>query len=187
MSAANQLPYLMTVATFLEWDTPDDSDRWELIDGIPRAMVPPSDRHASIHGEAARLIGNHLAERRPSCRVAVGAGLSPGEFNVRIPDLTVSCTPIAEDNRLLREPVAIVEILSPSNAADTWGNVAAYETMASVREILVLHTLLVRADLLRREEDGTWPERRLSLSPRYTVTLQSIDFAAPLAAFYRTA
>jgi len=81
-----------------------------------------------------------------------------------------------------------VDILSPSNAADTWGNIAAYETMPSVREILVLHTLEVRADLLlRREEDGTWPERRPSLSPRYTVTLQSIDFAAPLAAFYRTA
>ena len=88
MSAANQLPYLMTVATFLEWDTPDDSDRWELIDGIPRTMAPPSDHHASIHGAAARLIGNHLAEHRPSWRVAIGAGLSPGEFNVRIPDLT---------------------------------------------------------------------------------------------------
>jgi hypothetical protein len=32
MSAASQLPYLMTVAEFLDWETPDGSDRWELID-----------------------------------------------------------------------------------------------------------------------------------------------------------
>jgi len=77
MSAATHLPHLMTVAAFLDWDTPDGSDRWELIDGIPRAIAPPSDRHASIHGEAARLIGNYLAEHRPTCRVAIGARVSP--------------------------------------------------------------------------------------------------------------
>jgi len=146
MSAATQLPHLMTVAAFLDWDTPDRSDRWELIDGIPRAMAPPSERHALIHGEAARLIGNHLEEHRPTRSVAIGAGLSPGEFNVRIPDLTVSC---AAAGGVRREPVAIVEILSPSNAADTWANVALYATVPSVAEILVLHTE-VRAELLRR-------------------------------------
>ena len=33
MSAANQRPYLMTVAEFLDWPPPDGSDRWELVDG----------------------------------------------------------------------------------------------------------------------------------------------------------
>jgi hypothetical protein len=33
MNAANQLPYLMTVAEFLDRQTPDGSDRWELVDG----------------------------------------------------------------------------------------------------------------------------------------------------------
>src|SRR3954452_3335403 len=70
MSAAN-LPHLMTVAEFLAWETPDRSDRWELIDGVPEAMAPASDRHGRIHAEVARLIGNHLAEHRPECNVIV--------------------------------------------------------------------------------------------------------------------
>jgi Uma2 family endonuclease len=113
MSAANQLPFLMTAAVFLDWDTPDGSDRWELVDGIPRAVAPPSVRHGRIHGETGRLIGNHLAEQRPEYRISIGAGLRPNDYNVRIPDITVSCWPLVDD-RLLAEPIVVVEILSPS-------------------------------------------------------------------------
>lgn len=187
MSAATHLPHLMTVAAFLDWHTPDGSDRWELIDGIPRAMAPPSDRHALIHGEAARLIGNHLAEHRQASRLAIGAGVSPGEFNARIPDLMVWCSPAGADERLVREPVLIVEILSPSNAGETWANVALYTTIPSVAEILVLHATTMRGELLRRDEAGAWPAEPLALAPGAMVGLASIDFTASLAAFYRTA
>jgi hypothetical protein len=43
MSAANQLPHLLTVAEFLSWGIPDHSHRWELI-GEPH--VPPPIRGA---------------------------------------------------------------------------------------------------------------------------------------------
>jgi hypothetical protein len=49
----------------------------------------------------------------------------------------------------------VVGILSPSNKAETWANVWSYVTIPSVWEILVLHTAHIRADLLRREDDGT--------------------------------
>jgi Uma2 family endonuclease len=185
MSAANQLPFLMTAAAFLDWDTPDGSDRWELVDGIPRAMAPPSDRHALIHGETGRLIGNHLAEQRPDCRVGIGAGLQPNDYNVRIPDITVSCGPLADD-RLLAGPIVVIEILSPSNASDTWRNVTLYTAMPSVREILVINSVDIRVHLLRRQEDGAWLNP-VVLTLGDTVTLQSIDFTAPIAALYRTA
>jgi len=70
-SAANQLPYLMTVAEFLDWETPDGSDRWELIDGTPEAMTPASDRHGPIE-----------------------SGTRPNEHNVRVPDLSITCGPL---------------------------------------------------------------------------------------------
>ena len=50
------------------------------------------------------------------------------------------------------DPVLLVEILSPSNRAETWTNVWAYTTIPSVREILVLHSLRIRAELLRRDD-----------------------------------
>jgi Uma2 family endonuclease len=188
LSAANQLPAAMTVAEFLAWNPGDD--RWELVDGTPRAMAPSAPRHGAIQAEAARLIGNGLAELRPTCRVVTEAGIQPkvrANLNVRVPDLAVTCAAWDPNDGLLREPLLVVEILSPSNKADTWANVWSYVTIPSVLEILVLHTADVRADLLRREEDGTWPDNPLALTLGDTVTLESIEFTAPIAAFYRTA
>jgi Uma2 family endonuclease len=179
----------MTVAEFLAWDPPDFSDRWELIDGTPRAMAPAAPPHGFIQAEAARLIGNHLAEQRPPCRVATEPGIQPkvqANLNVRVPDLAVTCAKLDPDDRLLREPLLIVEILSPSNKAETWANVWSYVTIPSVWEILVLYTSDIRADLLRRDEDGTWPDNPLRLTLGDTVTLESINFTVPIAAFYRT-
>jgi Uma2 family endonuclease len=189
MSAANQLPDPMTVAEFLAWN-PQDSDRWELIDGTIRAMAPAAPRHGAIQGEAGRLIGNRLAGLRPECRVIIEPGIQPrvrADLNVRVPDLAVTCAQLDPDDRLLRQPLLVVEILSPSNKAETWANVWSYVTIPSVQEILVLYTSDVRADLLRRDEDGAWPANPLTLLAGESVTLASIDFTSPVAAFYRTA
>jgi Uma2 family endonuclease len=189
MSAANQLPAAMTVAEFLEWDPPDGGDRWELVDGMPRAMAPPAPQHGAIQAEAARLIGNHLADARPACRVITEAGIQPkvrANLNARASDLAVTCSSLEPGDRLLREPVVVIEILSPSNKTETWQNVWSYVTIPSVREILVIYTAEVRIDLLRRMPDGSWPDDPLPLKLGDGVTLESIGFTAPLAAFYRT-
>ena len=147
--------------------------------------------HGAIQNEAGRLIGNHLADSRPACRVITEPGIQPkvrANLNVRVPDLAVTCAEWDPDERLLHKPVVVVEILSPSNKADTWANVWSYVTIPSVLEILVLHTAEVRADLLRREQDGAWPDSPAPLaSGDATVTLESIGFTTPLVAFYRTA
>jgi Uma2 family endonuclease len=189
MSAANQLPDLMTVAEFLVWETPDGSNRWELVEGAPEAMAPSSPRHGAIAARVARLLDQHL-DGHPRCRVIAEPGVRPrvrGRLNVRIPDIGVTCSPSEPEDRLLREPVVLVEILSPSNPKDTWANVWSYTSIPSVREILVLHTAQLRADLLARSADGTWPEDPATLEAADTVVLESIGFSAPLAAFYRTA
>ena len=192
MSAAAQLPHLMTVAEFLAWNSPagSDPDRWELRDGHPIAMAPSSPRHGAIAAQAARLLGNHL-DGHPRCRVVVEPGVQPrvrAAHNARIPDLGVTCTPIGADDRLMRDPVVLIEILSPSNPKDTWGNVWAYTTIPSVRELLVLHSMTRRAELLVRQPDGSWPADPAVLlaAGDDPVMLASIGFTASLAEFYRT-
>jgi Uma2 family endonuclease len=184
---SDALPHLMTVAAFLGWETPDGSDRWELIDGMPEAMAPSTPRHGLIHAEAARILGNHLAQQ-PHCRVVTGHGVQPragrDNYNVRVPDLAVTTEPVSPSDRLLRAPLLIVEILSPADWRRTWANVSLCTTISSVREILVLHTAEVRAVLLRRKADGMWPDNPTALAPGVSVMLESIDFTAPLAAFY---
>jgi len=182
MSAASKLPHLMTAAEFLIWQAPDRSDRWELIDGMPQAMSPSRPRHGSIAAETARLLGNHLADH-PRCGVVTEAGVKPDGYNVRIPDLSVTCETIGPDDLLLLEPVLIVEILSPSNVRDTWAAVVRYMTIASVQEILVLHSAEIKAELLRRAPDGPWP--RLTLLSGGTVELESIGFNVLLDSIYR--
>jgi Uma2 family endonuclease len=189
MSAATKLPKAMTVAQFLDWIPPHGGDRWELVDGIPRAMAPASPRHGAIQSEVDRLIGNHLVAERPACRTVIEPGVRPrvrADHNVRVPDLGVTCAPWDGDDGVLAAPLVLVEILSPSNQADTWTNVWAYTTIPSVREILVLHTSEIRADLLRRQDDDLWPNDPLQLVAGDPVNLESIGFTAPIAAFYRT-
>ncbi len=179
----------MTVSEFLGW-TPPYGDRWDLVDGVPRAMAPATLRHGAIQGEVCRLIGNRLADTRPACRVVVEPGIQPkvrADLNARIPDLAVTCSASQPDDKLLREPLLIVEILSPSNKAETWSNVWSYTTIPSVLEILVLHSSEIRGELLRREADGGWPENPLTLVRDDIMRLDSVDFAVPLAALYRTA
>jgi Uma2 family endonuclease len=187
MSAANQLPAAMTVAEFLAWNPPG-GDRWQLVDGTPHAMAPSTPQHGAIQAEAARLIGNHLAEQRPACRVITEAGIQPkvrAGINVRVHDIAVTCAAWNADDNLLRAPVVLVEILSPSNKEDTWANAWSYVTIPSVQEILVLHSTEIRADLLRRGEGG-WPDDPAVIGPGGVVTLESLAFSAPLVAFYRT-
>jgi Uma2 family endonuclease len=97
----------------------------------------------------------------------------------------VTCSGYESEEATLTDPVMVVEILSPSNAAETWTNIWAYTSIPSVREILVLHTVSIAADLLRRGKDGTWPE-----VPEHLVAgdlvLESIALTVPLAALYRT-
>jgi Uma2 family endonuclease len=186
MEAAVRIPSIMTVSEFLAWDAPSDPP-WQLVDGEPRAMAPASRTHNSIQGELGRLIGNHLLERASPCSVLPTSGVVPrvrSESNFRIPDLAVTCSPYQEEEYALTDPVLVVEILSPSNQAETWTNVWAYTTIPSVREILIVHSTAIRADLLRRDAEGNWPEQPLTIEEG-PLDLRSIDFTVDLRAIYR--
>ncbi|MGH6936513.1 MAG: Uma2 family endonuclease [Methylocella sp.] len=187
MGVIAKIPVRMTVAEFLVWDA-GDGRLWQLVDGQPQAMAPASRTHGAIEAELCRLIANHLSERSSLCSVLANPGVVPrvqAEQNVRIPDLAVICSEYAAEEPVIADPVLIVEILSPSNQAETWANVWAYTTIPSVREIVVPRTVSIGADLLRRRPDGSWPTTPEAIEAG-DLTLESIGFKAPLTALYRT-
>jgi Uma2 family endonuclease len=118
----HSVPVRMTVDEFVVWDSGDRSGRsWQLVDGEPVAMAPGSANHGAIQGEIGRVIGNHLRAVHPGCRVIVAPGVIPhlnANRNFRIPDLGVTCSPPSAD-MMITDPVLLVEILSPSNEAET--------------------------------------------------------------------
>jgi Uma2 family endonuclease len=69
---------------------------------------------------------------------------------MRVPDLAVSCEVPDLGQRALTEPTLVVEILSPGNEAETRENVWAYTTIPTVREILLIRSTRIAAELLRR-------------------------------------
>ena len=187
MSALPKIPVRMTVAEFLAWN-PSTPQLWQLVDGEPQAMAPASRTHGAIQNELGSLIRNHLSERGSPCSVITTPGVIPhvqSDTNVRIPDLAVTCSGYDTEESALTDPVLLIEILSPSNQAETWANVWTYTTIPSVREILVLKTASIGAELLRRNPDGSWPEQPLILADG-ELALESIGFRIPLAAAYRT-
>jgi Uma2 family endonuclease len=185
MVALAKVPVRMTVAEFLQWDA-DDDRRYELVDGEPRAMVPASAIHAFLQNELGRLIGNHLRERAPDCEVLANPGVVPrllSDHNVRVPDLAVTCAPVRVGQATIVDPVLLVEILSPSNQAETWANVWAYTSIPSVGEIFVLRADRIAAELLRRSPSGEWPERPEAVADGDLV-LASIGFRVTLTDLY---
>jgi Uma2 family endonuclease len=184
--AARKVPAMMDVAEFLAWDAPGGS-LWQLVDGEPQAMAPASRTHNTLQGELGRLIGNHLVEQNRNCTVVPNAGTIPhvrADANFRIPDLAVTCSDYQEEEYDVSGPVLMVEILSPTNKTETWTNVWAYTTIPTVREILILHSVRIQAELLRRDAQGNWPERAIVIEEGM-LELESIDFRAHLAALYR--
>jgi len=180
-----KIPVRMTVDEFLEWDS-EDGRRYELVDGEPRAMAPASAIHGFLQNELGRLIGNHLRDKATGCDVVANPGVVPrllSEHNVRIPDLAVTCSPLAVGQAPLPDPILLIEILSPTNQAKTWTNVWAYTSIPSVREILVLRADRIAAELLRRSPQGEWPDRPIAISEGELI-LESIGFRVALADLY---
>jgi Uma2 family endonuclease len=80
--------------------------------------------------------------------------------------------------------MVLIEILSPSNASDSWENVWAYTTIPSVREIVVVHSTRVLAEVLRRDANGQWPAETEKIGRDGTLRLDSIGFACRMPEVY---
>lgn len=178
---------MMTVEEFRAWAERREGI-WELVNGRPRAMVGPSSTHASIHNRAGYLLEKHLEETGSPCRPLTAPPVIPRSFarhNARIPDLVVTCEPSADGDWDVKNPILIIEVLSPRNAADTRENVVSYMSTPSLRDILILHSTTVRGELITREPGGVWPDPLILLGANTLVTLPSIGLSVPLKEFYK--
>ena len=186
MAEARRVATPMTVDEFRRW-ADRQPGKWELVDGQPRAMAPASLTHGLIQARAAFLIERHLEGTGGPCRAVTEAAVVPASFkrsNARGADLAITCSSPAEDGWEIKEPVFILEILSPSNEQDTRDNVWVYMTIPSVRQIVLLNSTSVRGELFQRGRDGAWPEEATELSAGDAVRIEPIGFSCALAEFY---
>jgi Uma2 family endonuclease len=179
-----KVPHRMMVDEFIAWAP---GDRWELIDGQPRAMAPASATHGIIQARLASVLTRHLDAKGSGCVAVTEPAIVPrvrSRSNMRVPDLAVTCSDVEPGQIALPDPILVIEILSPTNEAETWENVWTYVSIPSVREILVLRSATLGADLLRRGVDGTWPEEPMRVGASDDLHLQCIGLTVPVAELY---
>jgi hypothetical protein len=160
MNASARPPTYLSVAEFLARNGPA-GQKFQLIDGEPQAMSPSNRTRGTLRSELAWLLTSHFHATFSPCVAVTEPGIVTRALaanNVRISDLAVTRSRYDSEEATFTDPILIVQILSPGNAAETWPNIWAYTSIPTVREILVLHTVSIAADLLRRGPDSNWPE-----------------------------
>jgi Uma2 family endonuclease len=173
----------MSLAEFLRWDDGTDT-RWELVEGVPVAMAPPAVAHGMLAFRLGERIGTALRSR-PPCYGQSEAGIvrPDRDDTYYIADLAVSCTRPEAGQQLMRDPVLIVEVLSPSTIVDDrQDKIPAYRLIASVQEILALDSTRMVAEILRREGERWITE--IVLGPNGTLSLASIGLTVAMAELY---
>lgn len=98
-----------TYDDYAQWE-----GRWELIAGIPYAMVPaPVIRHQVICGNIIQYLGG-LLKKCKKCRVLLPVDWPIAEDTVVQPDVLVVCGDDIGVEKLTVVPVVVFEVLSPS-------------------------------------------------------------------------
>lgn len=167
---------LLTVDEFLAWDDGTDR-RYQLLRGVITMMAPPQ----AVHGALVISFGTALTKRLPrGCSATGGAGIRPPHRNDTYyqADLAVTCRPLERGEIYLREPVLIVEVLSPSTVAtDRLLKLPDYRLIPSVTDILPVESQEPRIEHWRRQGGDAWlvvlrgPGERVEL-PDLEVTIQ---------------
>src|ERR1700739_2703733 len=173
----------MTLEEFLRWDDGTDT-RYELIGGFPVAMVPPAEAHRILAMRLGSRIDAKLADRRP-CNAQIEPGVVRPDRgdSYYVPDIAVTCEPNEPGRQAMVDPILIVEILSPSTErSDRRLKMPAYQTIDSVREIVLIDADSHHAELYRRE--NTHWRIELVRGADATLLLASIELRISMSELY---
>ena len=173
----------MTAAEFLAWDK-SQAFKHEFVRGEVFLMTGGADRNYTVALNIAIALREHL--RGTPCRVY------GSDVKLRVeaadcfyyPDLMVTCSPADLADRLIkREPVLVVEVLSPSTEAfDRGDKFADYRQLASLAEYLLVDIDRQRCDLYRKGADGLWVLR--PSAPAENVQLASVNLTLTAEALW---
>jgi Uma2 family endonuclease len=173
----------MTLEEFLAWDDGTDT-LYELVDGFPMAMTPPAEAHRILAVRLASRIDAALSGPRP-CNAQIDAGVTrPDRADTYyIADIAVTCHPNEPRRQAIREPILLIEILSPGTERhDRRTKLVIYRQIPSVQEILLIDSETYYAELHRRQ-NAQWITELLRGADA-SITLNSVGLAIPLSELY---
>lgn len=173
----------MTTADFLDWVEGQDG-RFEFDGFQPVAMTGGTNNHGIISGNLYVALRQRLA--RGPCRPmnADSGGVATVAGKVRFPDATVTCSPIRGEDRLIPEPVVVIEVVSrTSHELDHVIKAIEYGTVPSIQAYVIVEQSRHSIRVLRRGSDGRWVEDREPLT-RGMLELPQISTSIPVGEIY---
>ncbi len=180
----------MSVEEFFELMESDPGNRYEYIDGDVYMMTGGTPRHAAIGSNLCRILGNVLLDR-PCVVYNSDVCVELSETRYVCPDVTVSCDPrdhdsdddLEEEDKVLRYPSLVVEVLSPgTRSRDRGKKVRLYKDCPGIQEYLIVDAEVPGVQLYRREADDLWTVHMFGLED--TVALTSLDVHFSIAEIY---
>jgi Uma2 family endonuclease len=153
--AALKLP--MSADDFLAWDA-TQTVKHEFVRGEVFAMAGASKAHVVVSMNIAMALRQHL-RGSPCSTFIADTKLRVEAVNAYYyPDVMVTCSAAdAADPMTVREPVLVVEVLSPSTAAHDRGDkFAACRQLPTLREYVLIDPATRCSDAFRKGDDGLW-------------------------------
>ena len=169
-------------------------EKWELIDGVPMMMPPPTLIHQGICGNIERLINARLERTRPDWRAfqEIGIRLPDDERYNPEPDVTVIDAAIEIDQIYAERFYFVAEVLSSANRPELRAGsdkpivlaakIDFYKLHDHCHSVLIVHQNGVEADLYVKSADWRLTELR---TPDARIVIPGIGDIGPLAALYR--
>lgn len=172
------LQHRMTAQEFLAWDE-HGTLRREFVRGEVFAMAGAEEAHVTLTGNVYTALRAHL--RGSPCRTFMV------DMKLRVeaadcffyPDVLVTCSEVDRDQpKIKRDPLLVVEVLSPGTAAyDRGDKFADYRLLPNLREYLLVDPATRRCDLYRKGDDGLWVLHPFANGE--TLQLASVDLRLP--------
>jgi Uma2 family endonuclease len=169
----------MSIGEFLAWE-----ERQELcfeFNGFePVAMTGGTDAHEAIGGALRALLHERL--RGKPCRVRGPTLKVEVMGRIRYPDAFVYCTPASPGETVIKDPVVVLEVLSPGTSrTDRIEKLREYQATASVRRYVILEQDSIAAMMFERREQD-WNASALTAND--VLRMPEIDVELPLSEIY---
>lgn len=185
----------MTKEQYFALDEATDG-QYEFYDGFVVMLTPPSSAyddglfidmsggsiaHSAICARLAYLLESGLPDDGPCLVHSSDVKVEDATQRTYLhPDVSVACS--GETGQLLRNPVVVIEVLSPATEKRdrTW-KLDSYKELPSVQEYVLVGSTYKAIEVYRREND--W--RPYYYRSGDVVELTSIDVSFPFDAVYR--
>jgi Uma2 family endonuclease len=162
-------------------------EKWELIDGVPMMMPPPTLMHQRISRNLESLLNAHLRNVRPDWQAdrEVGVWLRGDKKYNPEPDVTVIDAAIAMGQIYVERFYFVAEILSENDKkAVLDAKLAYYKEHEHNRCVLFVRQAQIGAQQHDRRIDGTWAQRTLR-SAQAPLTFPDIGTVGRLGDLYQ--